>query len=165
MVTAGFSSPAVSAISGVPRSTLNYWASAGVVTPSLRGPAGRRATLWWSLSDLIAVRALKALRDAGCPLQTLRRVQPTIEAAWKEKLGQSVLRWDGVDLLRVGRFGEVESLIRHPGQAVLHVVALPIGRWQADLAHLAEAVDVERLRGNDQRRANRARTPWRAAIG
>lgn len=165
MVTAGFSSPTVGAITGVPRSTLNYWASTGVVAPSLRGPAGRRAALWWSLSDLIAVRAVKALREAGCPLQMLRRVQPTIDAAWREKLGHAVLHWDGVDLLRVGRFGEVESLIRHPGQSVLHVVALPIGRWQAEFANRSEAVDVERLRANDERRAARASTPWRAAVG
>lgn len=165
MVERGFSSPTVSAIAGVPRSTLNYWAGTGVVTPSLRGPAGKRATHWWSLSDLIAVRSVKALREAGCPLQTLRRVQPVVEGSWKERLGHAVLQWDGVDLLRVGRFGEVESLIRHPGQGVLHVVALPIGRWQEVLAEHAEAVDIDRLRANDERRASRTRTTWRAATG
>lgn len=165
MATAGFSSPSVCAITGVPPSTLNYWASTGVVVPSLRGPAGKRATLWWSLSDLIAVRAVKALRDAGCPLQTLRQVQGVIEATWKERLGSSVLHWDGVDVLRVGRFGEVESLIRHPGQGVLHVVALPIGRWQADLEAHAEVVDTEKLRENDRRRGERSRRNFRSASG
>lgn len=75
------------------------------------------------------------------------------------------LHWDGVDLLRVGRFGEVESLIRHPGQGVLHVVALPIGRWQADLEAHAEAVDIEKLRENDRRRGQRSRTNVRSASG
>lgn len=163
MATTGFSSPSDCAITGVPPSTLNYWANTRVVVPSLRGPAGKRATLWWSLSDLIAVRAVKALRDAGCPLQTLRRVQGVIDATWKEKLGSSVLHWDGVDLIRVGQFGDVASLIKHPGQGVLHVVALPIGRWQADLEAHAEAVDIEKLRDNDHRRGLRSRTNFRAS--
>lgn len=59
--------------------------------------------------------------------------KPSSRRRGKEKLGSSFLHWDGVDVLRVGRFGEVESLVRHPGQGVLHVVAPPIGRWQADL--------------------------------
>lgn len=153
MTTSGYSSPSVCAITGVPPSTLNYWARTGVVVPSLRTSAGRRATLWWSLSDLVAVRSVKALRDAGCPLQTLRRIQTVIAETWSEDLGSSVLHWDGVDVIRVGPFGEVESLVRHPGQEVLHVMALPIGRWQADLAQQAEVVDIEKLRDNDRRRA------------
>lgn len=165
MAVAGFSSPAVSSITGVPPSTLNYWVATGVVTPSLRGPAGRRATHWWTLSDLIAVRAVKALRDAGCPLQTLRRAQEVIEGSWNETIGDSVLHWDGVDLLRMGEFGDVESMVRHPGQGVLHLVAVPVGQWRTDLADLAEEVDVERLLSLDEKRGQRASTPWKSSTG
>lgn len=161
----GYSSPTVCSITGVPPSTLNYWVATGVVSPSLRGRAGRRATHWWTLRDLIAVRTVKALRDAGCPLQTLRRAQAVIEEAGLEGLGDAVLHWDGLDLLRIGEFGDVESVIEHPGQGVLHLVAIPIGRWEAELADLAVEVDAARLRSRDEARSKRTPTPWRSATG
>jgi hypothetical protein len=108
---------------------------------------------------------VKTLRDAGCPLQTLRQAQEVIAASWDEDFGDAVLRWDGVDLLRIGEFGEVESKVQHPGQAVLHLVAVPIGRWQGELAARTEKVDAERLRSRDALRSGRPSTPWRASSG
>lgn len=152
----GFTTRQVSDISGVPMSTLHYWAKEEIVRPSLRGSEGRRVTRWWSLSDLVAVRAVKALRESGCPLQTLRRAQAVIEEAWDETIGSTILHWDGVDLLRVGSMGEVQSVVKHPGQAVLHLVALPLGEWRAENESDATPVDlgafVEQRRKREQRR-------------
>ena len=164
MIVDGFTSQKVCTLTGVPPSTLNYWVATGIVNPSIRGRGGRRATQWWTLTDLVAVRAVKALRDAGCPLQTLRRAQAVITSSWKEGLGDAVLHWDGVDVLRVGEMGEVQSTVRHPGQGVLHLVAVPIGRWQTDLARETETVDVERLQALARARASRRTTPWQAAV-
>lgn len=150
--TTGYSSPSVCALAGVPPSTLHYWASTGVVKPSLRGSTGKRATRWWSLSDLIAVRAVKALRDAGCPLQTLRKAQSAIADSMEGVVPESVLYWDGVDLLRVGPMGEVSSVVRHPGQGVLHVVAVPIGAWRDEVGPLAETVNLAHLEELTRRR-------------
>ncbi len=162
---AGYSTPTVCSITGVPPSTINYWVATGVVIPSLRGRAGRRATQWWTLADLIAVRTVKALREAGCPLQTLRRAQAVIEEAWTDSLGESVLLWNGTDVLRIGEIGQLQSVVRHPGQGVLHLMAVPIGRWQRDLAGQAVVIDVDRFRLHDARRAGRPTTPWHSETG
>lgn len=154
-IAQGFSSPTVCRITGVAPSTLHYWATTGVVVPSLRQSTGKRATRWWSLSDLIAVRSVRALREVGCPLQTLRRAQEVIRAGWDENLGEAVLHWDGVDLLRLGRVGEVQSTIVHPGQGILHVVALPVGAWQAAARDHFEQVDLDRLKRLSNARAER----------
>lgn len=155
MTIEGFSSPTVCALTGVPPSTLNYWVSTKVVRPSIRGRSGKRATQWWRLQDLIAVRAVKALRDAGCPLQTLRRVQDILESGWQEALGDAVLHWDGVDVLKVGPLGELQSVLRHPGQGVLHFVALPVGSWRIAFAPHAHEIDVHRLERLDEARRRR----------
>src|SRR5712664_4246016 len=84
----GFSSPAVCALAGIPASTLDYWTRTGLIAPSIHPSTGRRATRWWSLRDLITVRAVRTLRDAGCPLQTLRRAKEVIADAWGEELGR-----------------------------------------------------------------------------
>jgi DNA-binding transcriptional MerR regulator len=161
--TTGFSTSTVCAISGVAPSTLHYWAATQVVKPSLRGSAGKRATRWWSLSDLVSVRAVKALRDSGCPLQTLRKAQQTIEENWDGDLPGTVLHWNGVDVLGVGPLGEVESMVHQPGQGVLHLVAIPIGRWRSDAEGLAVEIDLSGMRKRDEARARRSITPFAAA--
>lgn len=113
--------------------------------------------MWWSIPDVVAVRAVKALREAGCPLQTLRRAQEVIRSWSDEDAGGAILHWDGRDLLRIGAMGDVVSLVQHPGQAVLHVVAIPVGEWHKQLAAIAKPVDVGRLRRLEQARVERAR--------
>lgn len=89
-------------------------------------------------------------------MQTLRRAQAVIESAWNEDLGDAVLHWDGTDLLRVGSVGDVQSIIKHPGQGVLHVVAIPVGEWKAESQADATAVDPERfIELREQRKARR----------
>jgi hypothetical protein len=109
------------------------------------------------------VRTIKTLRDAGCPMQTLRRAQSVLEDAWSESLGEAVLYWDGLDVLRIGEFGEIQSTLRHPGQGVLHLVAIPVGRWQSELAESAETIDLDHLQRLQAKRNSRAATPWRSA--
>lgn len=155
----GYTSRQVSDIAGVPMSTLHYWADTGLVTPSIRGSEGKRATRWWTLADLVAVRAIKALREAGCPLQTLRRAQDLIEASWGETVANTVLHWDGVDLLRVGGMGEVHSTVRHPGKGVLHLLAVPLGAWRAESRDEARTVDLDHLAELHRERRQRKKTP------
>lgn len=161
-VVDGFTSPVVSALSGVPPSTLSNWVQNELVTPSLRPSSGKRATRWWSVSDLVTVRALRALRDAGCPMQTLRRARATIEGAWRSPLSSVVLCWDGTDVLIVDQWGNVRSAIKHPGQQVLHFVVIPMEAWRLEAQAEASAVEVSylrRLRAGDRRRSLRPATP------
>ena len=166
-IVQGFSTPAVSRLSGVPMSTLHYWARQGVVTPTLRASVGRRATRWWSLQDLVAARAVKALRESGCPLQTLARAHSVITDAWLERPEDSVLYWDGVDVLALSSLGDVTSVLRHPGQRVLHIVAIPVHQWGIEAANDPDYVDVDidRLKHRDAERMKRRRTQFATSSG
>src|ERR1700733_9061808 len=99
-IVRAFSTPTVATITGIPPGTLNHWVSIGLVKPSVRSSAGKRATRWWSVTDLIAVKAIRALRTAGCPLSLVRRVKALIEKEGDE-FGERVLCWAGNDILVV----------------------------------------------------------------
>lgn len=155
----GFTTPQVAAISGVPMSTLHYWATTGIVTPSIRASEGRRVTRWWSLTDLVAVRSVKALREAGCPLQTLRQAQALLEGRWDDARASAVLYWDGAELLEIDSIGSIRSAVRHPGQGVLHLLAIPVGQWRSEHVDQATVVDVARLEDLRRKREGRSDTP------
>lgn len=139
--------------------TLDYWVRNGLVVPSVRGPMGRRRTRLWSIADVVAVRAVKALREAGCPLQRVREVKTLLERNWAEDLADYVLYWDGGDVLGVDRWGNLQSLLRQPSQQMLlHVVAVPIDDWRSEAT--GQARDFPDTVSDPPRRQV-ARTPTR----
>lgn len=155
----GLTTPQVCKITGVAQSTLDYWVRTGLVQPSILGSAGHRFTRWWSISDTVTVRTIKTLREAGCPLQTVRRAKTVVEEWWKEPLAEVVLFWDGSDVLAIEPWGTVRSAFRHPGQQALHLVALPVTRWAREVeAEAMDVTDLEEQRERRQRRRGRTET-------
>lgn len=135
----GLTTKEVVRLCGVPSSTLDSWVSKGLCRPSLVPPSGKRAERYWSVRDVVAVRALRALRKAGCSLAILHRAMLLIEREWRSHLGDTVLVWDGRDLITLTPAGDVVSLVTRAGQSmlqgtVLQSVACPIGTWERQLA-------------------------------
>jgi DNA-binding transcriptional MerR regulator len=145
-LVASLETPSVCAFAGVKPQTLDYWARTGLVVPSVRASAGRRIPRLWSVKDVVIVRAIKALRDAGCPLAKVRRVKRLVEDSWGQDLTATVLFWDGRDVLAVRPSGEVESMLLRPGQQVLHLVVLPLHHWVTEIEHQAEVRPASRAR-------------------
>ena len=121
--------PLVLRLTGLPASTLDYWVRVGLAQPSIRPSQGRRRTRHWSVQDVVSLRALKALHQAGCPQRLLIEAKRRLAEAWEPQLRGRLLFWDGDDLLAVQPWGEIESIIRQPMQAQLHVVAIPLDPW------------------------------------
>ena len=101
----------------------------------------------WSVRTSSSSAAIKALRDAGCPLPKALASQ----AAGGTKLGPGphchshVLGWTRRSCL--GAWGDVESTLSRPGQQVLHLVALPLHHWVIEAESQAQpAPAVVRLR-------------------
>jgi DNA-binding transcriptional MerR regulator len=138
--------------------TLDYWVRTGLVTPSVRAPSGRRVPRLWSVGDVVAVRAMKALREAGCPLQRVREVKALLERHWEEDLTDYVLYWDGGDILGIDRWGRLRSLLLQPSQQLLlHVVAVPVDHWRDEVAQLAREYP-EAVRSAPRGMSSRTRT-------
>ena len=121
-------------LAGVPRSTIDYWIRTGLVTPTVRDNPGRRRSRLWTVEDAVLARAIKVLRDAGCPVRVLSKARKFLEDQWKPLLGTHHLFWDGADLFRLGDWSEVvESIVRNPGQQAFRMVTLPVDAWAEEL--------------------------------
>jgi DNA-binding transcriptional MerR regulator len=150
--------PAVCRLVGMAPTTLDYWVRTGLVTPSARNSAGRRVPRLWTVQDVLIVRCIKALREAGCPLQKVRDVKSVLEERWGEGLRDYVLFWDGGDVVGIDRWGNLQSLVRKPSQQLLHVVAIPIEQWRKDAEADARHLPVAQV---ERRRSSGNRTPTR----
>ena len=113
-----FSTPTISKLSGIPTATLNHWVVTKLITPSVRGPAGKRATRYWNITDLIQVKAIRALRNAGCPLQKLRKLRGLLDRCNDDFSNQKLI-WDGHDILVITELGGLESALNRRGQGIL----------------------------------------------
>jgi DNA-binding transcriptional MerR regulator len=131
-----FSSREASAITGLTRRQLAYWAKSGLVAPSHRSPGGHAR---YSFTDLIALRTAGRLLDGGVSLQKIRRsiaaLLDFLPACGRPLSELSLLAsGDAVVVFRDGAAFEAVS-----GQAWI----LPV----ADMLR-----DVDRLRGKTAKR-------------
>jgi predicted RNase H-like HicB family nuclease len=73
MSATGFGASAVLKLTGISYRQLDYWARTGLVGSSIRQAAGRGSRRVYSFPDLVALRVVARLLDAGISLQTVRR--------------------------------------------------------------------------------------------
>ena len=127
----GFGGPQVCAIVGISYRQLDYWARTDLVRPSLADARGSGTQRRYSYRDLVRLKVIKSLLDAGVKLQTARRAIEYLRedtASWESASlvldgGDSVLARDGDHLV---------DLVRR-GQGVLNIV--PLG-------HVVEELDA-----------------------
>ncbi|MGF1599518.1 MAG: MerR family transcriptional regulator [Acidimicrobiales bacterium] len=110
-------------IVGITYRQLDYWARTDLVRPSLADAAGSGSRRAYSYTDLLKLRVIKALLDAGIRLETVRQVFTYIE----DELGQDV---ESANLVIHGstpvlaRSGEELIDLVQRGQGVLNVLPL-----------------------------------------
>lgn len=141
----------------MPASTLDHWIKQGLCEPSLVGPSGKRATRYWSIRDVVTVRAVQALRGVGCPLEVARKARTILRDEWKTDLGDSVLWWDGHDVVTLTPAGDAVSLVTRHGQSILrqtlvHEISCPVSAWATAFSVEATPVDIVEIQ---QRRSVR----------
>jgi DNA-binding transcriptional MerR regulator len=71
--SAGYRGPAVSKIVGVSYRQLDYWTTTGLVTPSVRDADGSGSQRLYSFEDIVRLKVIKRLLDAGVSLQRIRK--------------------------------------------------------------------------------------------
>lgn len=125
----GFSGTKAASIVGITYRQLDYWARTDLVRPSLADASGSGSRRLYSYRDLLELRVIKSLLDAGIKLESVRtafeylreHVDTDIAAAHLVISGSDVLLCDGDQLIDVMR----------RGQGVLNVLA--IGGLKVDL--------------------------------
>jgi DNA-binding transcriptional MerR regulator len=69
----GYRIPDVQKIVGISYRQLDYWARTRLVRPSVRDAGGSGTQRLYSFEDLVVLRTIKKLLDAGVSLQRIRR--------------------------------------------------------------------------------------------
>ena len=69
----GYRVPEVCRIVGISYRQLDYWARTGLVTPSVRDAGGSGTQRLYSFPDLVQLKVIKKLLDAGVSLQRIRK--------------------------------------------------------------------------------------------
>jgi DNA-binding transcriptional MerR regulator len=128
----GFRGPQVCSIVGITYRQLDYWARTDLVRPSLHDAAGSGTQRLYSYRDLVELKVVKSLLDAGVKLQTARKAIDYLREDLGDDWATANLVLDGTNSVLARTDDALIDLVRH-GQGVLNIVPL---------AHVMEALDA-----------------------
>src|SRR5450432_426747 len=131
----GFRGPQVCAVVGITYRQLDYWARTHLVRPSLHDAAGSGTQRLYSYRDLVELKVVKSLLDAGVSLQTARKAIDYLRSHLGEDLASASLVLDGAKSVLAISDSQIVDLVRQ-GQGVLNIVPL---------ARVVDALDAEIL--------------------
>lgn len=123
MAEEGFRGPQVCKIVGITYRQLDYWARTDLIRPSIADAKGSGTQRRYSYRDLVELKVIKNLLDAGVSLQLARKGIEYIRKNLGEDIGSASLVMNGPKSVLAHSDGEVIDLMRK-GQGVLSIVAL-----------------------------------------
>jgi len=128
--TEGYSARRSAEIVGITYRQLDYWARTELVRPSLHDAEGSGSRRLYSYRDLLELKAIKALLDAGIRLERVRKVFEFLQDTLDEDVARVNLVISGDSVLVRRGADEIIDLLRE-GQGVLNI--LPLAGVKEDL--------------------------------
>jgi DNA-binding transcriptional MerR regulator len=119
----GFSGPQVCAVVGITYRQLDYWARTDLVRPSLADARGSGTQRRYSYRDLVRLKVVKSLLDAGVKLQSARKAIEYLRDDLGEQWETASLVLDGTNSVLARDGDALVDLVRR-GQGVLNIVPL-----------------------------------------
>tara|TARA_B110000438_G_scaffold287184_1_gene319200 strand:+ start:333 stop:803 length:471 start_codon:yes stop_codon:yes gene_type:complete len=126
----GYSGDEARKIVGITYRQLDYWARTELIRPSLSDASGSGTRRRYSYRDLLKLKAIKALIDAGIRLGLIRKVFEFLEEKLDEDVVQVNLVIQGSAVMVQRGDDEIVDLLRN-GQGVLNI--LPMAGVKEDL--------------------------------
>ena len=123
VIASNFSGPTVCRITGVTYRQLDYWARTTLVTPSVTAAHGSGSKRQYSYGDLVEVKVIKSLLDAGVSLSRTRQAVHCLRDSLGADLASASLILSGSETVMAHSNGEIVDLLRG-GQGVFNVVPL-----------------------------------------
>ena len=119
----GFRGPQVCKLIGITYRQLDYWARTGLLRPSLADARGSGSKRLYSYRDLLELKVIKQLLDAGISLQSARRAVDCLREDLGADLAAAKLVLMGTHSVLAKSNGEVVDLLAG-GQGVFNIVPL-----------------------------------------
>lgn len=119
----GFRGPQVCKIVGITYRQLDYWARTELLRPSITDARGSGTQRCYSYHDVLDLKVIKRLLDAGVSLRQARRAVECLRDDLGADLATANLVLAGSDAVLAHSEGEVVDILRG-GQGVLNIVPL-----------------------------------------
>ncbi|MFM7253830.1 MAG: MerR family transcriptional regulator [Ilumatobacteraceae bacterium] len=118
----GYSGTVAANVVGITYRQLDYWARTGLVRPTLADASGSGSRRQYAYRDLLELRLVKSLLDAGIKLEAIRTVFDYLREHVDSDIAAAHLVISGTDVLLCDGDQLVDVLRR--GQGVLNVLAI-----------------------------------------
>jgi DNA-binding transcriptional MerR regulator len=116
----GFRGPTACSAAGITYRQLDYWARTGLVDPTVRSATGSGTQRLYSFKDILLLKIIKRLLDAGVSLQQIRIAIDHLRERGTDDLTQVTLMSDGASVYECRSADEVIDLLQG-GQGVFGI--------------------------------------------
>jgi DNA-binding transcriptional MerR regulator len=135
MAEQGYRGPQVCKIVGITYRQLDYWARTDLIRPSIADARGSGSQRCYSYADLLELKVIKNLLDAGVSLRSARKAIAYLRQQGSDiATANLVLNGSRSVLVRTGE--EIVDLLKQ-GQGVLNIVPLAGVKDEIDAAILS----------------------------
>ena len=131
----GYRGPTACNAAGITYRQLDYWARTGLVEPTVRGATGSGTQRLYSFRDILLLKVIKRLLDAGISLQQIRTAVQHLRKRGTDDLTRVTLMSDGASVYECTSNDEVIDLLQG-GQGVFGIAIG--GVWREIEGSLAE---------------------------
>ncbi|MEU3566471.1 MerR family transcriptional regulator [Kitasatospora sp. NPDC058063] len=143
----GFRGPTACAAAGITYRQLDYWARTGLLEPSVRTAYPSTSQRLYSFRDILLLKIVKRLLDAGVSLQNIRVAVAHLQAADQADLAGLTLMCDGATVYECTTPQQVVDLLKG-GQGVFGIAVgavwreleLTLGRLHAERTDTGETL-------------------------
>jgi len=116
----GFRGPTACSAAGITYRQLDYWARTKLVEPTVRSATGSGTQRLYSFKDILLLKIIKRLLDAGVSLQQIRTAIDHLRERGTDDLTQVTLMSDGASVYECRSADEVIDLLQG-GQGVFGI--------------------------------------------
>jgi DNA-binding transcriptional MerR regulator len=134
-VDVGYRGPTACSAAGITYRQLDYWARTGLVEPTVRTAGGSGTQRLYSFRDILLLKVIKRLLDAGVSLQQIRTAVHHLRERGTDDLTRVTLMSDGASVYECTSNDEVIDLLQG-GQGVFGIAIG--GVWREIEGSLAE---------------------------
>jgi DNA-binding transcriptional MerR regulator len=131
----GYRGPTACNAAGITYRQLDYWARTGLVEPTVRSATGSGTQRLYGFRDILLLKVIKRLLDAGVSLQQIRTAVAHLRARGTDDLTRVTLMSDGASVYECTSNEEVIDLLQG-GQGVFGIAIG--GVWREIEGSLAE---------------------------